>query len=84
MDFTPLFRPETLAVIGMSMHNDQHPAKKKNRDVLKKLNNYFSSVYPFLPANCSPLRTAYPIAEGVNPKYRAIAVVEYPNFLTPK
>ncbi len=34
MDFTPLFNPETMAVIGMSMHNDQHPANvilNKNR-----------------------------------------------------
>jgi acyl-CoA synthetase (NDP forming) len=34
MDFTPLFNPETMAVIGMSLHNDQHPANvilNKNR-----------------------------------------------------
>ena len=34
MDFTPLFNPKTMAVIGMSMHNDQHPANvilNKNR-----------------------------------------------------
>ncbi len=34
MDFTPLFKPETLAVIGLSTHNDQHPANvifNKNR-----------------------------------------------------
>ncbi|UCD72128.1 MAG: CoA-binding protein [Syntrophobacterales bacterium] len=26
MDFTPLFKPKTLAVIGISLHNDRHPA----------------------------------------------------------
>ncbi len=34
MDFTPLFKPRTLAVIGMSLRNDQHPANvifNKNR-----------------------------------------------------
>jgi len=34
MDFDPLFNPETMAVIGMSMRNDQHPANvifNKNR-----------------------------------------------------
>ncbi len=34
MDFSPLFNPKTMAVIGMSLHNDQHPANvilNKNR-----------------------------------------------------
>lgn len=47
MDFTPLFRPETLAVIGMSMHNDQHPANvifNKNRL------RYPVKVYPVNPS----------------------------------
>lgn len=47
MDFTPLFRPETLAVIGMSLHNDQHPANvifNKNRL------RYPVKVYPVNPS----------------------------------
>ena len=47
MDITPLFRPETLAVIGMSMHNDQHPANvifNKNRL------RYPVKVYPVNPS----------------------------------
>ena len=34
MDFLPPFNPKTMAVIGVSMHNDQHPANvilNKNR-----------------------------------------------------
>jgi len=47
MDFTPLFRPQTLAVIGMSMHKDQHPANvifNKNRL------RYPVKVFPVNPA----------------------------------
>ncbi len=47
MDFTPLFRPETLAVVGMSTRNDQHPANvifNKNRL------RYPVRVYPVNPS----------------------------------
>jgi len=47
MDFTPLFRPETMAVIGMSLHNEQHPANvifNKNRL------RYPVKVYPVNPS----------------------------------
>ena len=47
MDFMPLFKPKTLTVIGMSMHNDQHPANvifNKNRL------RYPVKVYPVNPS----------------------------------
>ena len=53
MDFLPLFNPETMAVIGMSMHNDQHPANV----VLNKNRLRF-------PARVYPVNTSGGLAEA--------------------
>ncbi len=50
MDFTPLFNPESMAVIGMSMHNDQHPA---NVILNKNRLRYPVKVYPVNPSGGS-------------------------------
>ena len=50
MDFSPLFRPDSLAVIGLSTRNDQHPANvifNKNRL------RYPVRVYPVNPSGGS-------------------------------
>ncbi len=46
MDLTPLFRPQSMAVIGVSLTNDRHPANV----IYDKLNlRYPVSVYPVNP-----------------------------------
>ncbi len=72
MDLKPLFEPESLAVIGVSLHNDMHPS---NIIFYKNLYRYPVETYPVNPkAGVLKGETAYPSVKDI-PHHVDLAII---------